>query len=80
MIELDSDAGDSKVNEAGRETASGEAPTEGNEAPAPARWSTPQGTMGIVLIYLAVMAALWGYMYVILLRSEGIWGGLSGGV
>lgn len=75
VIDLDSDAGDSKVNETERD-----APGEGEQAPSATRWSTPQGTMGIVLIYLAVMAALWGYMYVILLRSEGVWSGLSGGV
>lgn len=52
------------------------APEEG--APSQSDFATPQGTMGIVLIYLAAMAALWGYMYVILLRSQGFWGGLLG--
>ena len=75
VIDLDSGAGDSKVNEPGRDE-----PGEGKQAPSAARWATPQGTMGIVLIYIAVMAALWGYMYAILLRSEGFWGRLSGGV
>ena len=31
----------------------------------------PQGTMGIVLIYLAATTILWFYVYFILLRSEG---------
>lgn len=37
--------------------------------------ATPQGTMALVLFYIAGTAVLWGYMYYILLRSEGFWGG-----
>lgn len=35
-------------------------------------YRTPQGTMGLVLVYLAAMAILWFYVYFILLRSEGV--------
>lgn len=35
-------------------------------------FKTPQGTMSLVLIYLAAMAILWFYVYFILLRSEGV--------
>lgn len=58
-------------------TERGAKPESNPRAPGKA-FATPQGTMSIVLIYLAAMAALWGYMHVILLRSEGFWGGLLG--
>lgn len=32
----------------------------------------PQGTLGIVFIYLAVTAALWFYVYVITVNSGGL--------
>ena len=43
----------------------------GGAPPAADALEAPQGTLGIVLIYLAVTAGLWFYVYFILLRSEG---------
>lgn len=73
VIDLDSNSGDSNVTEHSRNEVEA-----GEGTPSAGKFVTPQGTMGIVLIYLAAMAALWGYVYVILLRSQGFWSGLFG--
>ncbi|HEX6989559.1 MAG TPA: hypothetical protein VF282_08825 [Bacillota bacterium] len=36
---------------------------------------TPQGTMLVVLVYIAITVVLWGYVYYDMLRFQGISGG-----
>ena len=36
---------------------------------------TPQGTMLVVLVYIAITVVLWGYVYYDMLRFQGIAGG-----
>lgn len=36
---------------------------------------TPQGTMLVVLVYIAITVVLWGYVYYGMLRFQGITGG-----
>lgn len=36
---------------------------------------TPQGTMLVVLVYIAIMVVLWGYVYYGMVRFQGIAGG-----
>lgn len=40
----------------------------------------PRGTMALVVVYLSAVGILWAYMYLILLRSEGVWGVMHGGM
>jgi len=41
----------------------------------PGEVRTPQGTMLVVLVYIAITVVLWGYVYYGMLRFQGITGG-----
>ena|GEM_PF-2765368 len=59
----------------------GAASHEEHEAPrVTGELEAPRGTMALVIVYLSVIAVLWAYMYVILLRSEGVVGAMRGGM